>query len=143
MKKIILTWHFFAFASAFFAALTAIFGKIGVSELNSNLATFFRTLVVLVISGLLITWRSEWIKPENISSKSLFFLFLSGLATGCSWLFYYRALQMGPASRVAPLDKLSVVFVIFFSVLFLGESLTWKISLGATFITIGAILMST
>jgi len=135
------TWQFFAFGSAFFAALTTIFGKVGVMEINSNLATFFRTIVVLAMSAVLITTRSEWIKPENLSIKSIIFLTLSGIATGCSWLCYYRALQLGPASKVAPVDKLSVVFVIIISLLFLNETLTWKIFLGTIFIGTGAILM--
>lgn len=138
----ILNWQFFAFCSAFFAGLTAIFGKIGVHDINSNLATFLRTIIVLIFSALLISSRNEWIKPENLSLKSAVFLLLSGIATGCSWLCYYRALQMGPASKVAPIDKLSVVFVIIFSLLFLGEKLTWKVGLGAVFVGLGAVLMA-
>lgn len=136
------SWKFFAFGSAFFAALTAIFGKLGVMELNSNLATFFRTIIVLVMSALIITSRNEWVNPENVSIKSLIFLVLSGLATGFSWLCYYRALQMGPASKVAPIDKLSVVLIVFFALVFLGEKLTWKVLLGSVFISIGAVLMA-
>ena len=136
------TWQLFAFGSAFFAALTAIFGKIGVSEINSDLATFFRTIVVLIISALFISARHEWIRPENLSHKSILFLILSGMATGCSWLCYYRALQLGPVSKVASIDKLSVVLVIIFSIIFLGESLTWKVGLGALFIATGAMLMT-
>ncbi|MBY0413479.1 MAG: EamA family transporter, partial [Bdellovibrionales bacterium] len=132
-----LTWQFFALGSAFFAALTAIFGKVGVLEMNSNLATFFRTIIILIVSALLITVRNEWVKPENLSSKSVIFLILSGLATGMSWLFYYRALQLGPVSRVAPTDKLSVVFVVIFAVIFLGEQLTWKVGLGTILVGIG------
>lgn len=137
-----LTWHFFALGSAFFAALTAIFGKIGVLEMNSNLATFFRTIVILIISALFLTFRNEWVKTEVISIKSLIFLVLSGVATGVSWLFYYRALQLGPVSKVALLDKLSVVFVIIFSIVFLGEQLTWKVGLGTVLVGIGAILIA-
>lgn len=137
----VLTWQFYAFGSAIFAALTAIFGKIGVHDLNSNLATFLRTIVIIIFSALLITYRKEWIAPESISSKSIIFLILSGIATGCSWLCYYRALQLGPASRVAPIDKLSVVMVVIFAILFLGEQLTWKVAVGTVMIGIGAILM--
>ena len=137
-----LSWQIFAFGSAIFAALTAIFGKIGVQEMNSNLATFLRTIVILIMSAILITSRGEWVKPESLSTKSLIFLILSGVATGFSWLCYYRALQMGPASKVAPIDKLSVVFVVIFALLFLGEQLTWKVALGTLFVGVGALLMA-
>ncbi|MEA9355983.1 EamA family transporter [Bacteriovorax sp. PP10] len=138
----ILSWQLFAFGSAFFAALTAIFGKIGVHDMNSNLATFLRTIVILIMSALLITSRNEWVKPDTLPTKSIIFLVLSGIATGFSWLCYYRALQMGPASKVAPIDKLSVVFVVIFALLFLGEKLTWKVGLGTLFVGIGAVLMA-
>ena len=137
-----LSWQIMAFASAFFAALTAIFGKVGVQEMNSNLATFIRTIVILVVSAILITSRSEWVKPNNLSTKSLVFLILSGAATGLSWLCYYRALQLGPVSKVAPIDKLSVVLVVIFALLFLGEPLTWKVALGSILISAGALLMA-
>jgi transporter family protein len=135
-----LDWRVFALGSAFFAALTAIFGKIGVSEINSDLATFYRTLVILAVSALLVSARQEWQAPGAVSSKGLVFLVLSGVATGLSWLCYFRALQMAPASRVAPIDKFSVVLVVFFAVLVLGEKLTWKIGLGAMLIAGGVIL---
>ena len=137
-----LDWRAFALASAFFAALTAIFGKVGVSEMNSDLATFLRTLVILLVTALLIWSRDEWQRPGNLSLKGVSFLILSGIATGLSWLCYYRALQMGPASRVAPIDKLSVVLVVLFAMLFLGERLTWKVGLGSVLISAGAILMA-
>lgn len=135
-------WRAFAIGSAFFAALTAIFGKIGVSEINSNLATFLRTLVILLVTALLISARHEWQRPDSMSPKGVLFLILSGIATGMSWLCYYRALQTGPASRVAPIDKLSVVFVVLFAVLFLGERLSWKVGLGGVLVTLGAVLMA-
>jgi bacterial/archaeal transporter family protein len=135
-------WRTFAVGSAIFAALTAIFGKIGVSEINSDLATFFRTLVILLVTALLVSARSEWQRPDTLSMKGLVFLLLSGLATGLSWLCYYRALQTGPASRVAPIDKLSVIFVVLFAVCFLGERLTWKVGLGGILVTAGAFLMA-
>jgi len=135
-------WRIFALGSAVFAALTAVFGKIGVSEINSNLATLIRTFVILLVTAALITYRSEWQRPEVWSGKSVLFLVLSGIATGLSWLCYYRALQLGPASKVAPIDKLSVVFVMIFALLFLGESLTWKTALGALFISAGAVFMA-
>ena len=97
-----LDWKAFAALSAVFAALTAIFGKLGVSEINSNLATFLRTLVVLALSALLVSASGEWQNPARLSARGCLFLVLSGVATGLSWLCYYRALQTGPASRVAP-----------------------------------------
>ena len=133
-------WRVFALGSAFFAALTAIFGKVGVSEINSNLATFYRTLVILGVSALLVSARQEWQAPATLSTRGLFFLVLSGAATGLSWLCYFRALQMAPASRVAPIDKLSVVLVVLFAALLLGERLTWKVGLGSVLITGGVIL---
>ena len=135
-------WRVFAVASAFFAALTAIFGKVGVSEMNSDLATFLRTIVILLVTALLIWARHEWQRPDTLSPRGVLFLVLSGVATGLSWLCYYRALQTGPASRVAPIDKLSVVLVVLFAVLFLGERLTWKVGLGSVLITAGAVLMA-
>lgn len=137
-----LDWKAFAFLSAFFAALTAIFGKLGVADINSNLATFLRTVVVLAISALLVSVRGEWESPARLSVRSCLFLLLSGMATGLSWLCYYRALRTGPASRVAPIDKLSVVLVVIFALLFLGERWTWKLGVGAALISAGAILMA-
>jgi bacterial/archaeal transporter family protein len=133
-------WRVFALGSAFFAALTAIFGKVGVSEINSDLATFYRTLVILGVSALLVSARQEWQSPATLSTRGLLFLVLSGVATGLSWLCYFRALQMAPASRVAPIDKLSVVLVVLFAVSLLGERLTWKVGLGSVLITGGVIL---
>jgi len=137
-----LDWRTYAFGSAAFAALTAIFGKVGVAELNSDLATFIRTLVILAVSALLVWMRDEWQRPDALSAKGVLFLVLSGTATGLSWLCYYRALQLGPASRVAPIDKLSVVLVVIFAVAFLGEQLTWKVGIGATLIAAGALTMA-
>jgi transporter family protein len=135
-------WRVFAIGSAFFAALTAIFGKVGVADINSDLATFLRTVVILLVAALLVSVRNEWQRPESLSTKGVIFLVLSGVATGLSWLCYYRALQTGPASRVAPIDKLSVVLVVLFAVSFLGESLTWKVGLGSVLVTVGAVLMA-
>lgn len=134
-------WQTFAFGSACFAALTAIFGKVGVSELNSNVATFIRTLVILIVSALLISIRQEWVRPSAISGKAILFLVFSGISTGLSWLCYYRAIQLGPVSRVAPVDKLSVVLVIVFAFLFLGEAITWKVGLG-TLMIVGGVLLT-
>lgn len=135
-------WRVFALGSAAFAALTAVFGKIGVSTMNSNLATFIRTIVILVVTALIVTMRKEWALPVATQSRSLVFLVLSGLATGASWLCYYRALQLGPASRVAPVDKLSVVLVLVLAVAVLGEAPDLKTIGGAVFIAAGSVLMA-
>jgi transporter family protein len=133
-------WRVFAIGSAFFAALTAIFGKVGVSDINSDLATFYRTVVILAVSALLVSARHEWQTPGTLSHKGMVYLILSGLATGLSWLCYFRALQLAPASRVAPIDKFSVVLVVLFAVLLLGERLTWKVGVGSILIAAGVIL---
>ena len=133
-------WRFFALGSAVFAALTAIFGKVGVSDINSDLATFYRTIVILAVSALLVSARHEWQVPATLSYKGLSYLALSGIATGLSWLCYFRALQMAPASRVAPIDKFSVVLVVLFAVLVLGERLSWKVGIGSLLIAGGVIL---
>jgi transporter family protein len=133
-------WRVFALGSALFAALTAIFGKVGVSDINSDLATFYRTLVILGVSALLVSARQEWQAPSTLSHKGLVFLVLSGIATGLSWICYFRALQLAPASRVAPIDKFSVVLVVLFAVLLLGERLTWKVGIGSILIAGGVIL---
>jgi transporter family protein len=135
-----LDWRAFALGSAVFAALTAIFAKVGVSQINSNLATFYRTVVILAVSALLISARDEWRSPAALSSRGMAFLVLSGIATALSWLCYFRALQMAPASRVAPIDKFSLVLTVLFAVLFLGERLTWKTGLGSMLIAGGVIL---
>jgi bacterial/archaeal transporter family protein len=134
-------WRIFALGAAGFAALTAIFGKIGVSSINSNLATFIRTVVILVVTALILSFRKEWRAPESLDSKSVWFLVLSGVATGLSWLCYYRALQLGPVSKVAPVDKLSVALAIILAVVFLGEELTLKTVLGASLIIAGSIAL--
>ena len=133
-------WRFFALGSAFFAALTAIFGKVGVSDINSDLATFYRTIVILAVSALLVSARHAWQTPATLPYKGMVFLVLSGIATGLSWICYFRALQLAPASRVAPIDKFSVVLVVLFAVLMLGEKLTWKVGIGSILIAGGVIL---
>jgi transporter family protein len=135
-------WQWFAVGSAFFAALTAIFGKVGVAEINSNLATLIRTLVIMVVSAVIVTGRGEWEPLSKLSKSGVFMLCASGVATGLSWLCYYRALQAGPASRVAPVDKLSVVFVIVLAALFLGEPLTWKVFVGGSLVALGAVTLA-
>ncbi len=135
-------WLLFAFGSAFFAAMTAILGKLGVASINSNMATFIRTCVILVMTLGIVLARHDWQPLGKVSRIGLVMLVLSGMATGLSWLCYYRALQLGPASRVAPIDKLSVVFVILCAVLFLGEPLTWKTAIGGVLVTAGAIVIA-
>jgi len=134
-------WVLFALGSAFFAALTAVFGKLGVSGLNSNVATFIRTIVILAVIAGIVTLRGEWQNPAAISVRSWVFLVLSALATGLSWLCYYRALQLGPVSKVAPLDKLSVALAIVLGVVFLGEALTWQVAVGGALIVAGSLVM--
>jgi len=136
-------WLAFALGSAVFAGLTAILGKVGVAGMNSNLATFIRTCVILVFTACILTSRSEWAAPSQTSTRSWTFLVLSGLATGASWLCYYRALQLAPASRVAPIDKLSVVIAIVLGVAFLGEPLGWKLLLGGGLIVAGTVVIAT
>ena len=135
-------WQYFALGSAFFAGLTAILAKAGVAQINSNLATLIRTVVIMAMTTLIITLRGEWEPLNKLSGRSVLFLCLSGLATGLSWLCYYRALQGGPASAVAPIDKLSVAFVIILAFLFLGEPLTWKVFLGGTLVVAGALTLA-
>ena len=135
-------WVFFAIGSAFFAGLTAILGKLGVEGINSNLATFIRTIVVLLVTAGIISARNEWQLPQHIAAKPFTFLILSGVATGLSWLCYYRALQMAPASWVAPIDKLSVVIAIILGVVLLGEPLSMKLVIGSLLILSGVLVLS-
>jgi transporter family protein len=137
------SWQMFAIASAFFASLTAIFGKVGVAQINSNLATLIRTLVILAMTSFIVLWRNEWEPLNKLSARSVLFLCLSGVATGLSWLCYYRALQLGAASRVAPVDKLSVVFVIVLACVFLHEPLGWRVVSGGALIVAGAVILAT
>lgn len=140
--KTLSPWLSFALGSAFFAGLTAILGKLGVAGLNSNLATFIRTVVILVITGAIVSARDEWTLPA-VAARPLTFLVLSGAATGLSWLCYYRALQLAPASLVAPIDKLSVAFAIALGVTVLGEPLTWRVALGGVLVVAGALVIAT
>lgn len=134
-------WKYYALLSAFFAALTAIFAKIGVKDINSNLATAIRTLVILFITWGIVFAGNHANEVKNISGHTWLFLILSGLATGLSWLFYFKALQLGDASRVAPIDKLSVVITIILSFLFLKEPVSLRVIIGALLITGGSIVM--
>ncbi|MBI0003715.1 EamA family transporter [Bartonella sp. M0177] len=136
------TWQFWAFLSAIFAALTAIFAKVGISGINSDFATLIRTIVIIAALCLFLSITGQWQRPGAIPTKSWVFLVLSGLATGASWLAYFRALQLGDASHVAPIDKLSVIFVAIFGVTFLGEKLTAINWTGVVLITAGVILLA-
>ena len=136
-------WQVFALGSAAFAALTAVLGKVGVAEVNSNLATLIRTGVILVVAAGVVTARGEWEPPGKLSRFGALMLVLSGAATGLSWLCYYRALQLAPASKVAPVDKLSVALVILLAVLFLGEPLTWRVAVGGGLVVAGVLILAT
>lgn len=128
--------------SAAFAALTAIFAKIGVENVNSDLATFIRTVVIIAVPGIILAARGLFQPLASISTRTYVFLGLSGLATGASWLCYFRALQLGDAARVAPIDKLSVVLVAIFGVTFLGEHLSFNGWLGVLLIGSGAVVVA-
>ena len=136
------TWQLWAVLSAVFAALTAIFAKVGVANINSALATFIRTCVILLTLALIVYATGQFQNPTSISPRTYLFLVLSGLATGASWLCYFRALKLGNASQVAPVDKLSVVLVAIFGALLLGEKLTMLNWLGVALIAVGAVLVA-
>ena len=137
------SWLLFALGSAAFAALTAIFGKLGVAGINSNLATFIRTVVILMVTAGILSLRDEWARPSGLPWHSWLFLVLSGVATGLSWLCYYRALQLGPVSKVAPIDKLSVAMAIVLALLFLGEKPSLPLLIGGGLIVAGAVVIAT
>ena len=136
-----MTWLLYAFLSAIFAALTAILAKIGVKDVNSNLATAIRTIVILIFAWGIVFFQGVHKQLGNISRYSLIFLVLSGIATGMSWLFYFRALQLGEASKVSPIDKLSLVFTIILAAVILKEKVTIPILLGAILMSAGAIVI--
>ncbi len=136
------SWLVWALGSAGFAALTAIFAKVGVDGIDSDLATLFRTLIIVVVLTVLLTLTGKFQPLGTISPRSWTFLTLSGLATGASWLCYFRALKLGDASRVAPIDKLSVVLVAMIGVIFLGEHLSTRGWLGIVLIGTGAVLVA-
>ncbi len=142
MKAVQDSWQFWALLAAAFAALTAIFAKVGVESIDSNLATFIRTLVVIAALALILAFTGRFSGIGSIAGKSWLFLTLSGLATGASWLCYFRALQIGRASQVAPIDKLSVVLVAIFGAIFLGERLSPLGWAGIALIGAGAVLVA-
>jgi transporter family protein len=136
------SWLFWALLSAAFAALTAIFAKVGVEDISSDLATWIRTIVVLVSLSTILFATGQFSRPGSIPTRSWIFLVLSGLGTGASWICYFRALKLGPAALVAPIDKLSVVLVALFGVAFLGERPSLNGWLGIALIAGGAVLIA-
>jgi transporter family protein len=142
MKSLFSSWQTWALLSAAFAALTAIFAKVGVENVGSDFATFVRTIVILCAAGAILAATGQWQPLGSVTPRTYVFLVLSGLATGGSWLCYFRALKLGDAARVAPIDKLSVVLVAVFGVVFLGEKLAPQNWLGVALIAAGAILVA-
>ncbi len=134
-------WILFALLSAVFAALTSILSKIGIKDVNSNLGTAIRTVVVLIMAWGIVFLTGKQKEITNISQKSLTFLILSGIATGLSWLFYFKALQTGEASKVVPIDKLSIVITMVLAYFFLGEDFTVKTVIGGVLITAGTLVL--
>lgn len=135
-------WVYWALASAFFAALTAIFAKMGLQGIDSDFATFIRTLVIIAVLVMFLTYTGKWQNVGGFSGKNWVFLILSGLATGASWLAYFKALQIGEASKVAPVDKFSVVLVALMSVLFLKERPSTQEWLGIAMIAAGVFVLA-
>jgi len=134
-------WWVYALLSALFAALTAIFAKIGVKDVNTNLATAIRTVVILFIAWAIVFFRGGINTISALTKNNIIFLCLSGVATGLSWIFYFKALQLGKVSQVAPVDKLSVAIAIILSMIFLKEALTLKTAMGALLIILGTFVM--
>lgn len=134
-------WFWFALGSAVFAALTSILAKIGIEDVNSNLATALRTVVVVIMAWGMVFFTNTQNGISDISKKSWFFLILSGLATGASWLCYYKALQIGEASKVVPVDKLSIVITLILAFIFLHENFTIKSAIGCLLIGTGTVLL--
>ncbi|MDR1759989.1 MAG: EamA family transporter [Fibrobacter sp.] len=135
------SWVIYALLSAFFAALTSILAKIGIENVNSNLATAIRTIVILVLAWMIVFVTGKQSELASLSGKSLVFLILSGLATGASWLFYFKALQMGEASKVIPVDKLSLVFGMVLAFIVLKEVVTAKAVIGGVLIAVGTLVL--
>jgi len=136
------SWLIWALLSAAFAALTAVFAKVGIENVNSDYATFIRTIVILVAAGGMVYATGNWQSPSTVSPKTWLFLLLSGLATAASWICYFRALKLGPAGQVAPIDKLSVVMVAIFAFAFLGERYSTINWVGIALIAGGAVLVA-
>jgi len=142
LRQLLQEWPFWAVMSAVFAALTAIFAKVGVAQVNPDFATFIRTIVIAVALAGIVAATGQFQPPAAVTARSWLFLLLSGLATGASWMCYFRALKLGDAARVAPIDKLSVVLVAVFGVLFLGEHLSGSKWVGVCLIAVGALLVA-
>ena len=142
MSYLINSWQFWAALSATFAALTAIFAKVGVSDVHPDVATFIRTIVILLVLAVLLASTGQFQTPTQIPLTTWGFLGISGLATGASWISYFRALKLGNASQVAPIDKLSIVLVAVLGVAFLGEQLSWNGWLGIVLMAVGAVLVA-
>ena len=142
MTPLISSWQFWAILSAIFAALTAIFAKVGVANINADFATFIRTIVILIALAFILLATGQFQSLNSISAKTYTFLILSGIATGASWVCYFRALKIGNASQVAPIDKLSVVLVAIFGVVFLAEKLSLVNWIGIGAIALGAYLVA-
>jgi transporter family protein len=136
------TWAVWALLSAGFAALTAIFAKVGIQGVDSDFATLVRTVVIVFVLGAFVTWTGKWADPRQLSPRTLGFLVLSALATGASWVCYFRALQIGHASQVAPVDKLSVVLVAVFAFAFLGERPSLREWAGIALVASGVVLIA-
>lgn len=134
-------WWFYAILAALFASLTALFAKLGVANINSNLATGIRTIVVVLMIWIIILTKGETKGIGSLSKQNVFFLIVSGLTTGLSWLFYFKALQLGNLSQVAPIDKLSIALTIILAVVFLGETMSLKTAIGAALIIAGTLVM--
>lgn len=135
-------WFYYALASAVFAALTAIFAKVGLQGINSDFATFIRTIVIILALVAFLSYTKKWQPLHSLSVKNWVFLVLSGLATGASWLMYFKALQFGDASQVAPIDKLSLVLVTLFAVVFLGERPSGQDWLGIGLVATGVLVLA-
>lgn len=135
-------WLYWALLSATFAALTAIFAKIGIQGVDSDFATLVRTTIILVVLSVFIAYTGKWTNPATLSARTWFFLGLSGLATGASWVCYFRALQLGEASKVAPVDKLSLVLVAVFAFAFLGERPSVREWLGIAMVAGGVLVLA-
>ena len=134
-------WWIYALLSAFFAALTTIFAKIGIENVDANLATAIRTVVIVFMAWGIVIAKGTVTQLSTLSTRSLIFLVISGVATGLSWIFYFKSLQLGKAAQVAPIDKSSVIMVILFSTIFLHEPLTLKVFLGGCLIVIGTLVL--
>jgi transporter family protein len=142
MQTILAPWLFWALLSAAFAALTAIFAKVGVSDINADFATFLRTIVIVGVLAVIVTATHQWQPVSTLSRRTSLFLVLSALGTGGSWWCYFRAMKLGDAAKVAPVDKLSVVLIAIVATIFLGEKLTAAGWIGVVLVTLGTVLIA-